>query len=358
MLVLEDGEASARGTLPAAVGLEPARPALRQQARLLEDPEISLALHMQAFARAVAGGWPLPASEALAAGVQAVRLAAGRSLLERASAFELLAVARCIAGDDEVGTTLRQEAARHRGFRTRVRAALQEGCDPSLCALAVQLGDPDLDRRVLSLCRRDEARADAVAAACARRPGARVAFLLELWAVVTRGGDDGGEPARDELARARAWFAPLPPPATDELLQHLASTRSAEVRERVFLALGARGDRAAVEPLLAWVDSPNAMAAALAAYALGCCDAPAARLEAAARTSRRPELLWAALASQGHGDLRARLQRLGLPPAPADLLPTGRFRPEQIRAVAALLRGRGAGTATGRALRRPFPTES
>jgi hypothetical protein len=59
-----------------------------------------------------------------------------------------------------------------------------------------------------------------------------------------------------------------------------------------------------------------------------------------ARTSRRPELLWAAIVGQGAPSNQARLRAAGLPPAEVALLAGGGFRPTQITAVAALLRGR------------------
>jgi len=298
---------------------------------------------MRARARALAAGWPAPTATAIDAAVAAVVETAGRTLLVERSAASLLPIARGIVRGGTAGAALAAAARAERSFVSRLRAALQADCADELCVLAARLGDADLDRRLLAICRRDARRADLVARACADAPEgvARAAFLLDLWAAVSRRGDDGVAHANDDAARARAWFPPLPPGATAELLHCLATTRSAEVRARVLLALGARADAAALPALFAMIEAPNAADAALAAYALGCYDASvAADLEHAARSSRRPELLWVARAAHGDGAIRARLAAIGCSPAEIDLLAAGPLPPEQIPAAAALLRPR------------------
>jgi hypothetical protein len=310
---------------------------------LLEGDALHASVAMQAAARAQALGLPPPPGSLLTAAVAARQFVAGHQLLQLDAPATLLPLCRALNRRDAVGAALRDAACQHRGLRARLRRALHGGCDEDLVCAAVRLGDPDLDRRALARCRRDDALADHVAAACAAAAcGAdRVGFLLDLWAQMTRAGDDEPGEAHDDVTRATLWFAPLPPAATEALLQRLQATRSGEVRRRVFLALAARGDAAALDRLLAWVDSPNATAAALAAYALGRYEARLApRLLAALPATRRPELLWTAIASQGHVRLRPALVAAGLSTEDAEVIATGGFHPDQIDAVAALLRGR------------------
>ena len=319
----------------------PTRLDVRRCVALLEDPELSQAFALQANARALAFGWPRATSAAIAGAVTTTRIAAGRVLIDASSPAALLAVARSAAPDDDVARALVAAASAHRGFRQRLRTALHDTCDASLCTLAVQLGDPDLDRRAIARVRREPALAERVAAACAAPlcQVERVGFLLDLWAELSRIGDDGSSP--DEPARAAAWFRALPKSATVVLTQTLQNTRNVEVRERVFLALAARADVAALTLLLAWIDAPSVSIAHFAAYALSRLPAAVApRLEDAARTSRRPELIWAALASQSGAQMQARLLAAGLPAEAVALLTAGDLRPPQIAAVASLLRGR------------------
>lgn len=310
-------------------------------AALFAEADFRQAHAMHAHVRALTFGWPRPDQRALADSVLAAQLGAGRALLDADSLTALSSVARrCEVGDDLAGKLLAL-AAQHRAFGQRLRQALRTDGAWALCRLAVRLGQPGLDHAVRERARREPAGADAVADACATAVAGvdRVGFLLDLWSLVQRHGDDGVA-ASDEHSAA-AWFRALPPPATDVLLAELQHTRSAEVREQVLLALAARRDPRAVPALLAWIEAPSLTFATLAAYALGCMPATSTpRLEAMARTSRRPELLWAAIVGQGAPSNQARLRAAGLPPAEVALLAGGGFRPTQITAVAALLRGR------------------
>lgn len=330
------GLGASRGALGAPTRLD-----VRRCVALLEDPELSQACALQANARAFAFGWPRPTRAVIVSAITATRIAAGRVLIDASSPAALLALARCAAADDDVARALVAAASAHRAFRQRLRAALHDTCDASLCTLAVRLGDPDLDRRAVARVRREPALAERVAAACAAPlcDVDRTGFLLDLWAELSRSGDDGSSP--DDPDRAAAWFTALPKSATAALTQTLLNARNVEVRERVFLALAARADIAALTPLLAFVEAPSVSIAHLAAYALSRLPASAApRLEDAARTSRRPELIWAALASQGGAPMQARLLAAGLPAEAVALLTAGDLRPPQIAAVASLLRGR------------------
>jgi len=346
MLILP--EAGTRDLQPALVrGASPAvrevKPTLPQLAEQVDSDLLDRAIAMQDMARSWTLRLPFAGSRRVADLATVRRIAAGTALLQLPAPAALPPLCRALDRRDAAGAALRDLAAAHREFRLRLRAALVPGCQDHLCTAAARLGDPALDRRLLALCRRDDVLTDAVATACAgaARGVDRVAFLLELWAQASRGGDDAPGEAIDDVARAGAWFPPLPPRATAALLQTLQTTRSGEVRRRVFLALGARADGEAFAQLLAWIESPNATDAALAAYALGCHDPRfSPRLAAAARTSRRPELVWAALVSQGDGRVRPMLRAAGLSADEIELVTAGRLRPEQLDAVASLLRGR------------------
>lgn len=324
-----------------------ARRPLARAAELLDSDTLATAIAMQAMARARALGLPPADAHTLAECADASRAAIGLALLAQAPAQAVLPLCRAIDQIDEVGCTLRDAAATQRDFRGRLRVALQDGCPDAVCAAAARLGDVALDRRLLLLCRRDDRRAHVVADACATaaRGVDRVEFLLDLWAQAARTAADApGTPSGDVL-RAQRWFAALPATATATLLDVLRRTRSGEVRHRAFLALAARGDESALAPLLQWIESPNATDASLAAYALGCYDPRfGARVEAALPTCRRPELLWAALASQGHARMRPILAAAGFARAEIDLVSAGNFHPDQIAAVASLLRGRTLAT--------------
>ncbi|MEZ5965296.1 MAG: zf-HC2 domain-containing protein [Planctomycetota bacterium] len=341
MLVLPDRRRPSGVPQAAAAPRADGRRTMERALSQLEDPDLELAISMQASVRAWSLGLPPLDDRTRRASVDAVRIDAGRALLPVAAAATVLPLCRAINRRDEAGRVLRDAAAGEREFRARLRTALHSDAADEVRAAATRLGDAALDRRLLALCRRDATGADTLADACSAAAHGvdRVDFLLELWAQVARAGADAPGTSEDDVRRAHRWFAALPEPATDNLLQHLRSTRSGEVRRRVFLALAARRDEAALPSLLQWVESPNASDASLAAYALGCYDAHfGARLLAKARGARRPELLWTALASQGHESMRRALRRAGLARPELDFVGVGNFHPDQIAAVASLLR--------------------
>lgn len=304
-------------------------------------PDLIGAATLQARARQFALGGR---SADVPVAIDAARVEVGRELLDSGTALATLVP--ILHRSEPAARALLEVAATHGAFRARLRNWLNQTQDGELLAtglaVAVRLGDPELDRRAIARCRRNERLADRLAAACAMpaRGVGRVPFLLDLWASMARGGDDDAQPLRDDAERARAWFEPLPD-ATAELLRVLATSRNNEARRRAALALAGRADAAAIEPLLALLESPSAPLAEVAAYALSRHGATAAaRLRQVAGTTRRPDLAWAALLGMGDRRALAQLPRLGLGRAEAALIGSAPLHPQQLAALATALRNR------------------
>lgn len=177
----------------------------------------------------------------------------------------------------------------------------------------------------------------------------RIELLLALWAdLETRGLDR--EPAADIAsagaspaeARARRWFAGLPRSSTGELVAQAETTRHAVQRRRCLLALAARADESAAGYLLEVIGGRRFEESLLAAYALAHCpaDAIAALLGHALRSSRRPELLLAALVGARTEGAAAYVDELRLTEEEHRFLLAGNFDLAQFEIAAALFRNR------------------
>jgi hypothetical protein len=313
----------------------------RRRRASFDCPDLIAAAALQARARQFALGGR---TAEVPAAIDAARIAVGREQLDSGAA--IAALVPILHRSEPAARALLDHAAAHGAFRARLRTWLNRAQDPELLAaalaVAVRLGDPELDRRAIARCRRDESLADRLAAACAAPAQGvdRVLFLLDLWASMARGGDDDAQPLRDDAERARAWFQPLPD-ATAELLRVLATTRNNESRRRVVLALAGRADDAAIDSLLALLDGPSTPLAEVAAYALSRHGATAAaRLRQVAGTTRRPDLAWAALLGMGDRRALAQLPRLGLGRTEAVLIGAVPLHPQQLAALATTLRNR------------------
>jgi hypothetical protein len=327
--------------------------------RLAERSDLASALRSMVVARAAGMGMPLPGGAIALASACAIELraAALRELASRADSQGLAAAARILAAEpagaglEVLVAAAREVPALADGFARR--AASARAAERAFLDAAALVGGARLDAVLRDAVRGDLAATEALAAAASRvieRPG-RIALLLGVWSDVQGRGleaetrTDPSDHAAGESpaeARARRWFARLPRAATAELIDEARRTRSAEQRRRCLLALAARGDDASISYLLELVEGHRRDESELAAHALGRCDAAAVAARALPRieTSRRPELLWAALASCGAEMPDAALRRFDLTGEERSFLHAGAFSLQQFGIAASLFRNR------------------
>ncbi len=234
----------------------------------------------------------------------------------------------------------------HRQVTAAIRHRLRsfEG-DASVMRAAARLGGVRIDADLRAAVRKDELRADDVAVALRdmdRRPGA-AELLLALWADLK--ARDGQQ---DDIDLADRWFGRRERCVSGEaalvFIEGLSSSRSAPVRRRCILALGAMQAAEASAVLTDVVSGPRHEDAELAAFALGRLRAGADDLveliESDWRPLRRRTYLMAAAASRKDPVVLRWLRRMRLSGEERRLLIAGGFGVEQIPIVANLFRDR------------------